>query len=54
MNASISSTPLARAAADISRHCALLSASGFSHRMSLPASAAAIVQRWCIPFGSGM
>jgi hypothetical protein len=54
MNASISATPARSAAAIIVSASAAVSASGFSHRTCLPASAAAIAHgawRW---FGSGM
>jgi hypothetical protein len=54
MNASMSRTPCASAAACISRHWAAESASGFSQRTCFFFSAARIVHsRWRL-FGSGM
>ena len=54
MKASISRTPARSATSIIRSASAADSASGFSHRTCLPASAAAMAHVACRWFGSGM
>ncbi len=54
MNASVSTRPLASAAANASSTSAALREYGFSQSTCLPAASARIVHSWCMPFGREM